>query len=129
MYPLAFIFVSALLRKDKLTFIYSLPLSVLGAGFAGYHYALQRGWIALAESCAGGVSCTDQYIEYFGFFTIPFGALLGFMALIVIGIMQAKQAKFTLKSSLDQFVKQVQPVVLAILAIMLVVILTLETTL
>ena len=125
LYPLAFIYIGALWRDDKKTYVYALPLAVLGFGFAAYHYALQRGWIELAEACVGGVSCTSVYLEYFGFFTIPLGALLGFAAIIAISLMQLKQSPSSVSRD---FGRKLQPVVLAVLAIALVVVLVLETT-
>ena len=127
MYPMAFIYVGALLINDKKTFVYTLPMSVLGVGFAGYHYALQRDWIKLAESCINGVSCTDQYIEFFGFVTIPFGALLGFIALVVIGVLQAREEGLDVSNS--AFIKRLQPVVLGVLAIILITVAVLEVIL
>lgn len=125
LYPLAFIYIGALWRQDTKTYIYSLPLSTAGAGFALYHYALQRDWLSLAESCSSGVSCTSVYLEYFGFFTIPFGALLGFGAIIAISIMQLRSNEEPKKTS---FTKQLQPVVLAVLTIVFVASLTLQSS-
>lgn len=80
MYPLVFIIGVGILKKDKHLPLYILPLSIIGAAIALFHYLLQRGIIPdTAAPCTQGVSCTTEYIELFGFATIPFMSLVAFL--------------------------------------------------
>jgi len=119
MYPLAFIYIGAMWRQDAKTYTYSLPLAIGGAGFAAYHYALQMGWIKLAESCVGSVSCTEIYLQFAGFFTIPLASLIGFAVVIVLSIIQWRNQDSPAASNQQSFTKQLQPVIVATLAIVL----------
>jgi disulfide bond formation protein DsbB len=61
---------------------YLLPLGVAGMGLALFHNLLYWGVITEGEgaACRIGVSCTEKYIEWFGFITIPFLSLVAFSA-------------------------------------------------
>lgn len=94
MYPLVFIIAVGILRKDKNMPIYALPLAVIGALIAAYHNLLY--WKILPESqapCLAGVSCTTQFIEYFGFITIPFLSLVAFIVIVAALIFVLKMQK------------------------------------
>lgn len=80
MYPLAFLLGVGIYRKDMAVARYGLPLSIVGALIAAYHYSLQM-FGSTITTCSSFVSCTTRYIEYFGFITIPFGSLLSFVAI------------------------------------------------
>lgn len=79
MYPLAITLAIAAVKKDAKQAYYALPLSIIGAGVAAYHYLLQK-VPALQEAgdVCGIVPCNAQYINIFGFITIPFLALTAF---------------------------------------------------
>ncbi|NUQ39513.1 MAG: disulfide bond formation protein B [Caldilineales bacterium] len=80
MYPLTLILGVALLRREEGVAWYVLPLSLLGAGFATYHYLLQKTTLfGSGAVCRAGVPCTVAYINWFGFVTIPFLALTAFL--------------------------------------------------
>ncbi|OGM18933.1 hypothetical protein A2686_03920 [Candidatus Woesebacteria bacterium RIFCSPHIGHO2_01_FULL_38_10] len=81
MYPLPFIFASALIKKTKEVWNFVLPLSIVGAIIAAYHYYLQINPDALAPCSAIGfsVSCSDRFITYFGYITIPWMSLSAFL--------------------------------------------------
>lgn len=85
MYPQVAIIGAGILSKDlkKLPF-YVLPISVIGAIISVYHNLLYYGIIpeALAP-CRAGVSCTTKFFEWFGFITIPFLSLCGFILIII----------------------------------------------
>lgn len=79
LFPLVFIFLVGIIRKDKNVPYYALPISIIGLITAIYHNLLY--YNILPESiapCTTGVSCTTQFIEWFGFVTIPFLSLLAF---------------------------------------------------
>ncbi|HJF33869.1 MAG TPA: disulfide bond formation protein B [Sporosarcina psychrophila] len=79
MYPLVLFLGIAFYRNDRDIYKYVLPMSILGMLISSYHYALQK-IPSLHEfsACTGGVPCSGQYINWFGFVTIPFLALIAF---------------------------------------------------
>ena len=81
MYPLVPILAVSLWRKSNDTEYYVLPLSLLGAGLALYHYLIQKTTWLTPPICLSGVSCTTDYLNLFGFVTIP---LLSFTAFLLI---------------------------------------------
>ena len=85
MYPLVLFLGIAFYRNDRDIWKYILPISILGVLTSSYHYALQK-LPALNEfsACTSGVPCSGQYINWFGFITIPF---LGLIAFIIITVM------------------------------------------
>jgi disulfide bond formation protein DsbB/cytochrome c5 len=87
MYPLTLILAVGLLRRDRHLPYYVLPLSVFGLGMSSYHYLLEKTDIFDATApCRQGVSCTTQWINWWGFATIPFLALVGFLIITIMSI-------------------------------------------
>lgn len=87
MYPLSGIIAIGLLRRDGHLPYYVLPFSLLGIGVSSYHYLLEKTNIFDgAAVCRSGVSCTTQWINWFGFVTIPFLALLAFIVITIMSI-------------------------------------------
>lgn len=87
MYPLTLVLAVGLLRRDWHLPYYVLPLSVLGLGVSTYHYLLEKTDIFDASTaCRQGVSCTTQWINWWGFVTIPFLALVGFLIITIMSI-------------------------------------------
>lgn len=79
MYPLVIMLGIASLRNDPGVVRYALPLSGLGILFALYHYLQQKvPAFAGPTLCRVGVPCTVEYVNYLGFITIPFLALISF---------------------------------------------------
>lgn len=95
MYPLVILIGVALLRKEeKVLPAYILPVSVLGLGFALFHWLLQMGIVPDAVApCQAGISCTTRYIEWFGFMTIPFLSLVAFVTITTLMVMVLKRNK------------------------------------
>ena len=80
MYPQVLILGAAIVREEKNIFWYAFPLAVAGGLIAFYHTLLQWGLLPeAAASCRAGVSCTEVQVNYFGFVTIPFLALIAFI--------------------------------------------------
>ncbi|CAN5145199.1 disulfide oxidoreductase [soil metagenome] len=89
-YPQAFLMAMALFQKDIKVYLYALPLL-----FAGTVVALYHNWIyynsnffhpggpAITCSANGGPSCTERYLEYFGFVSIPLMSLAALIIMIV----------------------------------------------
>lgn len=85
MYPIALVAVVGLLRRDRAARWYVLPMAAIGAVISGYHVSIEQGWVADSESCAlFGPSCADVWFESFGFVTLAWMALAGFVSIIVI---------------------------------------------
>jgi disulfide bond formation protein DsbB len=85
MYPQVILFGIALFKKDKGVFSYALPLSIIGACIAGYNYWLQMSG-SVSTTCSAGVSCATAPFFSYGFITIAYMALTGFLLIILAGI-------------------------------------------
>jgi len=85
MYPIALVALIALVRRDRGARWYLVPMAVIGAAISTYHYLIERGVLSDSEACAlVGPSCADVWFEEFGFVTLAFMALAGFVAVIVL---------------------------------------------
>jgi disulfide bond formation protein DsbB len=87
MYPLSLLIAIGLLRRDWNLPYYVLPFSLLGMGISSYHYLLEKtDLFDGAAVCRSGVSCTTQWINWFGFVTIPFLALVAFIVITIMAV-------------------------------------------
>jgi disulfide bond formation protein DsbB len=80
MYPLAILLGIACYKNDRRLAPYLLPFSIIGGCISLVHYAEQK-IPALAKMlpCTVGIPCNGQYINWLGFITIPFLALIAFL--------------------------------------------------
>ena len=86
MFPLVIILLVGLFPFDKSIIKYALPLAIAGWGFAFYHYLLYSGFIPESiQPCSQGVSCSETYLDLFGFLIIPMLSLISFS--IIIGLL------------------------------------------
>ncbi|MGM0864075.1 MAG: disulfide oxidoreductase [Bacillota bacterium] len=94
MYPMVILLGVAYVRKDFQAALYSTILSGIGLLVSLYHYSIQKVSI-LTESApaCGRVPCTGEYINLFGFITIPFLALTGFFIIFIASVMVLKALK------------------------------------
>lgn len=94
MYPLIVIVGVAYFQKHVRITVTSLILSIIGGMISMYHYGIQK-LTFLSESApsCGKVPCTGQYINYFGFITIPFLALIAFFLIAGMSIYLLKTLK------------------------------------
>lgn len=116
MYPLTLVLAIGLLRRDENTPLLVLPFSVLGIGVSTYHVLLEKtDWFSGAATCQVGVPCTVLWINWFGFITIPFLALIAFLIITVMAI-TAQQAGEPAPVAEDEEPGRVWPSVLAIIA-------------
>ncbi|MGG1572960.1 disulfide oxidoreductase [Fictibacillus sp. NRS-1165] len=93
MYPLAVILGVAFYTHDSRIARYVLPLSGLGVIVSGYHIALQKiPALQEFEVCTSGVPCSQDYINWLGFVTIPMLAFAAFAVITVSMIMLKKQS-------------------------------------
>ena len=87
MYPLALVIAIGLLRRDWNLPYYVLPFSLIGLGVSTYHYLLEKtDLFAGSTACRQGVSCATQWINWFGFVTIPFLALTAFLIISIMSV-------------------------------------------
>lgn len=85
MYPIAAIALIALIRRDRAARWYFVPIAAIGTAISTYHYLIEWGVLDDSENCAlFGPSCAAVWYREFGFVTMAFGALAGFVAIIVL---------------------------------------------
>jgi len=85
MFPLVILLLVGLFPFDKSIIKYALPLALTGWGFAFYHYLLYSGFIPESlQPCSQGVSCSETYVDLFGFLTIPMLSLISFSTLVAL---------------------------------------------
>lgn len=81
-YPLLILIPMGLYLKDK-----NMPYYVFGVALPGFFVAIYQNLLYYKLIPSGGVclfnvSCTTQYINYFGFITIPLLALISFVVIL-----------------------------------------------
>ena len=82
-YPQVLIFGLALIRKDRKIIDYSVVLTIVGLIFSFYHNYLYFLPTENIPCDASGVSCTANYVNEFGYITIPVMTLTAFMMTLV----------------------------------------------
>ncbi|MEV5026836.1 disulfide bond formation protein B [Paenibacillus sp. LPE1-1-1.1] len=82
MYPLAILLGIAYAKGDTGIVSYALPLVVIGGGFSLYHSVLQKLPHDSPLAACGPVSCQGDYLNWFGFITIPMLALAAFLIIL-----------------------------------------------
>ncbi|MHB9112538.1 MAG: disulfide bond formation protein B [Thermoleophilia bacterium] len=84
-YPLAIMIPIGLFPFDKRVIRFSLPLVLIGWSVALYQNLLYYGVIPESiKPCSVGVSCTEEYINIFGIFSIP---MLSLVAFSIVGVL------------------------------------------
>ena len=86
LFPLILIFAAGLFPTfDKSVIKFALPLAIAGGLTAFYHTLLYAGIIPESiQPCSKGVSCTEKYIELFGFVSIPMLSFVAFSTIITL---------------------------------------------
>ena len=87
MYPLSIILLVAAIRHDRAACFYVVPIAAIGASISSYHYLLE--WKPSLEggACSAvGPACADIWFREFGFVTLAFMALAGFITIIVFSV-------------------------------------------
>ena len=88
MYPLVLLLLIGIVAADRSIWRYTVPLAAAGSLVSIYHLLVQ--WTpAETEACQVGVPCSLRYVEEFGFVTIPFMALAGFLAIMAFSWLAA----------------------------------------
>lgn len=92
MYPILLISTIALIKKDKMITYASSYLSGIGLAFSLYHYSLQKfSFFGDGSGFCTNVPCNLQYVNYFGFITIPFLAGVAFTVIFICSILLQKE--------------------------------------
>lgn len=92
LFPLVVILPAGLFPVDKGVVRYALPLSLVGWLTAAYHNLLYTGVIPPSlQPCSKGVSCTEEYITFFGFLTIPLLSLVTFSIVIALLLLATRR--------------------------------------
>lgn len=84
MYPMAIVLLVAALRRDRGARWYALPLCAIGAAVSLYHYLIEWNPQWEGGACDVGVPCSVVWFREFGFVSLPFMALCGFVAIAVL---------------------------------------------
>ncbi|WP_338787569.1 disulfide oxidoreductase [Metabacillus sp. FJAT-53654] len=93
MYPLVIILGIGVFKKDASIALYSLILSAIGGCISIYHYSIQKiDFLGEKSISCGIVPCTGEYINWLGFITIPFLALVAFIIIFITSILILKKA-------------------------------------
>ncbi|HWL43943.1 MAG TPA: disulfide bond formation protein B [Ilumatobacter sp.] len=88
MYPIAVLALVAVLRRDRGARWYAVALAAIGAPISGYHYLIEWKPGLDSGSCSlFGPACTDIWFRTFGFATLAFMALCGFVAILAVNLL------------------------------------------
>lgn len=94
MFPLALILLIGVLRSDKQSIVYALPLAIGGWLLAAYHVLVHIGVVPeSATPCQQGVSCSEVQFELFGFASIPMLSLASFTAIALLLMLARRNNK------------------------------------
>ncbi|MFJ7827731.1 disulfide oxidoreductase [Psychrobacillus sp. NPDC096623] len=94
MYPLVLILGIAYIQKNPKIAMTTLAFSVIGGCISAYHYSIQKlSFLQETAPACGRVPCTGQYINYAGFITIPFLALIAFILIAITSVTVLKTIK------------------------------------
>lgn len=94
MYPIVLISGIALFQKNARIAMTTAIFSIVGGSISLYHYGIQKlSFLSDNAPVCGNVPCTGQYINYLGFITIPFLALIAFTIILITSLFMLKWQK------------------------------------
>jgi disulfide bond formation protein DsbB len=107
MYPLSLLLGIAAFRGDVgIAKRYFMPISIVGAGLAVYHYQLEH--IAGEPTvCGAAVPCNSAAFNIFGFISVPFLSLAAF-ALITTLLLLAREVRYEDEEYIEEDVVTVE---------------------
>lgn len=91
MYPNVALFAVAWWRRDRNVRFYVLPLVVVGAAIATYHYLLERFPDSVSSVCSTDVPCETVWVWKFHFLSIPGMAWVGFLLLGTLAVLAGRR--------------------------------------
>ncbi|MCR6850413.1 disulfide oxidoreductase [Bacillus sp. IBL03825] len=83
MYPLVLILGVGMYRKDSHVSTYAFPFACIGLLIAVYQITIQAFPTSEMKICSVGITCTEDYLNLFGFISIPMQSFVGFLAIIL----------------------------------------------
>lgn len=96
MYPIILISGIGLFQKNATIALTTAVFAFIGGGISLYHYGIQKlAFLGDTAPSCGLVPCTGQYINYLGFITIPFLALIAFTLIAITSLFMMKWQKET----------------------------------
>lgn len=101
MYSLAVILTIAAVLRDTAIRRYALPLAGIGIVISSYHYLLERFPQLDTGVCNTTIPCEYVWFEKFGFVTLPFMALTGFIAIVVLTSVRSPRGAQTISNTHD----------------------------
>jgi len=94
MYPILILTTVAYIQKNVRIAVTTAVFSCIGGAISVYHYGIQKlDFLTETAPACGRVPCTGQYINWFGFITIPFLALTAFILIAITSFYMMKQIK------------------------------------
>ncbi|EEM86544.1 disulfide bond formation protein B [Bacillus thuringiensis serovar vazensis] len=84
MYPLVLILGIGMYRKDTNVSTYAFPFACIGLMLSVYQITIQAFPTSEMKICSVSVSCTEDYLNLFGFISIPMLSFVGFLAIIIL---------------------------------------------
>jgi disulfide bond formation protein DsbB len=102
MYPLALILPIGVFNRDRKLPAYVLPLSVFGLFWSTYHVLEQKTDLFPKDTCSirGGITCAVDYLNLFGWITIP---MLAWVAFVIITVAMLIMRKSVLWQGNDEY--------------------------
>ena len=92
MYALVPVLAVAVARRDRGGGWYGLPPALAGLGLSVYHYQLQI-FPGQGSSCDPAAPCTFQWVDSFGFMSIPFMAGCGFIGVAGLAVLSLRSGR------------------------------------
>ena len=94
MYPIPLIAGVALVQKNAKIALTTALFALIGGSISLYHYGIQKiSFLTDTAAVCKGASCTGQYINWLGFITIPFLALIAFVIILLTSLFMMKWQK------------------------------------
>jgi disulfide bond formation protein DsbB len=90
MYPMMITSAVALIKEDRKFTDYILPVSIPGILLSFYHYGLQKFDFPNPFRCTAANPCSALQVNYLGFITIPFLALIAYVVITALAIWYIK---------------------------------------
>lgn len=102
MYPLAVILFVAVVTRARIATRYIATVAAIGLALSTYHYQLQL-FPEQATTCSEGVPCSVQFVDQFGFVSIPFMAGCGFLAILFLQVADWRARRLAAAWDEDRF--------------------------